>query len=454
MVSTLMRDIGEGFDAEADGLIRIEGEGLLAAYFEVTPLAAASIGMAGAMLARLVQCNRSDPPPVIVDQRLASLWFHLSLHPQGWSLPPIWDAVAGDYPTKDGWIRLHTNAPHHRERALSVLDVDADRAAVAEAVSGWSGEVLESAIVEAGGCAASMRSLECWADHPQGQAVAKEPLVVWNEHPPVPLAPKPVDAARPLGGLRVLDLTRVLAGPAATRFLAAFGADVLRIDPPGWEEAPAMQEMTLGKRCARLDLRSGDDRAVFEGLLQAADVLVHGYRADALARLGLGPDARRRHNPGLIDVSLNAYGWSGPWQARRGFDSLVQMSCGIADFGMKQAGADKPFPLPAQALDHATGYLMAAAVLRALILRQTQGRVVAARLSLARTAHLLAAHRRDQPSEGVPPVMPADLDPWVENTVWGEARRLRFPIKIGDLSSTWRHPAGLFGASPAAWCEA
>jgi len=280
-------------------------------------------------------------------------------------LSPSWDSVAGDYRAKNGWIRLHTNAPHHRARAMAVLGVDEDRDMVARAVAAWDAEALENAIVEARGCAAMMRSFERWAEHPQGAAVAKEPLIIWEERDAI--TPKPLSSSeqQPLEGLRVLDLTRVLAGPAATRFLAGFGADVLRIDPPDWDETLAVQEMTLGKRCARLDLRNRNDRALFEKLLAEADILVHGYRAEALAGLGYSLDQRRMLNPGLIDVSLNAYGWSGPWSDRRGFDSLVQMSSGIADFGMKKAVADRPFPLPVQALDHATGYLMAAAVLRA-----------------------------------------------------------------------------------------
>jgi crotonobetainyl-CoA:carnitine CoA-transferase CaiB-like acyl-CoA transferase len=178
----------------------------------------------------------------------------------------------------------------------------------------------------------------------------------------------------------VLDLTRVLAGPVATRFLAGYGADVLRIDPPGWNEPGVIPEVTLGKRCARLDLTQAADRATFETLLAEADVLVHGYRPAALERLGYSEAYRRQRNPSLIDVALDAYGWTGPLAGRRGFDSLVQMSCGIADHGMRRQGAGKPVPLPVQALDHATGYLIAAAVVRALIARLSDGRVQQARL--------------------------------------------------------------------------
>ncbi len=453
MTSTLLREIGQAFDNDRDDPFQIVGEDTLPSFFDVTPLAAASIGIAGAMLQRFAD-NAADPAPVMVDQRLASLWFGLSLRPQGWSLPPIWDKVAGDYRAKDGWIRLHTNAPRHRAAAITVLDVEEDRNAVARAVASWDADALETKIVEVGGAAAAMRSVESWLQHPQGAAVAKEPLVIWEEHEAAMPRPRREGEQYPLQGFRVLDLTRVLAGPAATRFLAGFGADVLRIDPPGWDEAVAVQEMTLGKRCARLDLRDQHDRDVFEALLAGADVLVHGYRNGALDGLGYGVAERRALNPGLIDVSLNAYGWSGPWSSRRGFDSLVQMSSGIADFGMKKASAEKPFPLPVQALDHATGYLMAAAVLRALALRHEQGRVMSARLSLARTAHLLTATRADASSSGLAAETVADLDPHIEETAWGPAKRVGFPLTMAGLSPRWPYPAGPLGASPPTWVEA
>lgn len=453
MAADLLRDIGDAFGIDRDDLLEVVGEGALPSFFDVTGLATTSIGMAGAMLARLNAGGVADPVAVIVDRRLASLWFGLSIRPMGWKLPPIWDAVAGDYQARDGWIRLHTNAPHHRAAAMAVLGIPEDRDAVIRAVAGWEAEALETAIVEAGGCAAAMQNFEDWLKHPQGAAVAKEPLVIWDEHEAVTGKPQH-QRNHPLQGMRVLDLTRVLAGPAATRFLAGFGAEVLRIDPPGWDEAVAVQEMTLGKRCARLDLENADDRVVFEALLAGADVLVHGYRDGALRGLGYGSAERHALNPGLIDVRLNAYGWSGPWSGRRGFDSLVQMSSGIADFGMKRAGAEKPFPLPVQALDHATGYLMAAAVLRALALRQQEGRVLSARLSLARTAHLLAETSSDEQSPNLSTETDDDLDPRLEDTAWGTAQRVCFPLTIEGLPPvTWPYPAGPLGTSLPVWAD-
>ena len=322
------------------GRIEITGLGDLPSAFAVTGLAAASVGAAALAVAERAASARSRPPSVVVDRRLASLWFGFSLKPQGWALPPVWDPIAGDYPAADGWIRLHTNAARHREAALAVLGCVGERDAVAAAVRGAHADELEASVVARGGCAAVMRSLAAWADHPQGRAVAAESLVLVEEREAFAAADKPIDPARPLAGVRVLDLTRILAGPVATRFLAAFGADVLRLDPPEWDEPGVAPEVTLGKRCARLDLKDAGGRARFFALLAKADVIVHGYRPGALDAFGLGEAERRRARPGLIDVSLDAYGWSGPWAGRRGFDSLVQMSAGVAAEGMRRFGND------------------------------------------------------------------------------------------------------------------
>lgn len=358
--------------------------------------------------------------------------------------------MTGDYATKDGWMRLHANAPHHRAAAQHVLGCSVDKAAVSRAIFAWCKSDLENAIVAAGGCAAEMRSIEEWNGHPQGLAVASEPLLHISRTPERAareLRLGPPD--RPLTGIRVLDLTRVLAGPVATRFFAGYGADVLRIDPPGWQEPGVVPEVTLGKRCARLDLKSRSDRSSFESLLAQADVLVHGYRPDALAHLGYHDEIRRRIAPGLVDVSLDAYGWSGPWRERRGFDSLVQMSCGIADVGMRRTGADRPVPLPVQALDHATGYLLAAAALRGLAERQHTRRGCQFRLSLARTAQALIDWGTHETEIPLSPESGIDLAPWMEETPWGPAQRLRAPISIAGTALTWELPAAALGTAAA-----
>ncbi len=292
--------------------IPFNGDGALPSAFAVTELACASIAAAGQALSELLHPQTGHLPAVAVDRRLASFWFSTSLRPIGWQVPPLWDAIAGDYATRDGWIRLHTNAPHHRAAAERILGACADRAAMAAKVAQWDSADLEQAVVDAKGCAAEMRSCAQWQQHPQGLAVNAEALVQFSEQTDEKRTAWQGSIARPLAGIKVLDLTRVLAGPTASRFLAGLGANVLRIDPPSWNEPGVVPEMTVGKRCARLDLQVPADRAVFEGLLQDADILLHGYRADALEHLGFGIERRRQLAPGLIDVCLNAYGWSGP----------------------------------------------------------------------------------------------------------------------------------------------
>ncbi|TGD98620.1 CoA transferase [Methylobacterium nonmethylotrophicum] len=451
----ILTAIRRAFDADASSPVTQTGTGALPSIFPVSDLAAASVAAAGLALAELVEARFGKRPGVAVDRRLAGQWFARSLAPQGWEPPPPWDPVAGDYPAADGWIRLHTNAPHHRDAALRVLGAAPERAAVAAAVAHWRADELEGAVVAAGGCAATMRSSDSWAAHPQGAAVGREPLVAWEPGPDDRAAgPDGLAAARPerpLAGLRVLDLTRVLAGPVATRFLAGYGAAVLRLDPPGWDEPGVVPEMTLGKACARLDLKDPAGRARVEDLLAGADVLVHGYRSDALARLGLDAGARARLRPGLIDVSLDAYGWTGPWRERRGFDSLVQMSSGIAEAGMRRAGADRPVPLPVQALDHATGYLMAAAVLHGLTRRLATGRGLAARASLARTAALLISAPPAAPEPAPAALARADFADAPESTAWGPALRLRPPLTVDGAPMHWDRPAGPLGAAEPSW---
>jgi hypothetical protein len=431
--------------------VRFSGDGAVPSAFAATEFAAASIATAGCAVARLVEVSTSCPRDLIVDRELASAWFARSLRPVGWELEPIWDPLAGDYETADGWVRLHTNAPHHRLAAVRSLACAEEPTAVAEAVRHLTAEEVETVVVEAGGCAAALHSFEEWSTHEQGLAVPDEPLVdvelVSNTSGHETWQPDP---GRPLSGVRVLDLTRVLAGPAATRFLAGFGADVLRIDPPTWDEATA-PETTLGKRCARLDAKSPTGLAQLRTLISGSDVLIHGYRPGALEALGLGADEREAIRPGLIDVCLDAYGWHGPWRQRRGFDSLVQMSIGIADAGRIWAGSERPTPLPFQALDHATGYLMATAAVHGLTERLLHGRGLRARCSLARTGLMLLTQTRDDAVRPTIDVRRGPTSHEIEQTSWGPAKRVRPPLQVEGAPLRWDRPAVALGSNRACW---
>ncbi len=420
----------------------------LPSWFETSELASASIACAGLMTHLHLPRESSQ---IVVDQRLASLWFDMTLKPVDWDIPPPWDPIAGDYQTSDGWIRLHTNAPHHRKAALSVIGDYSERDALARAVARWNKDQLENEVVEAGGCAAAMNSLEDWQAHPQGKSVANEPLIDWDRAEDDRSFQENGSGTLSLSGVKVLDLTRILAGPVGTRYLAAYGADVLRIDPLDWEEPSVAPEVTLGKRCAGLNLKSSQGREVFCDLVKDAEILVHGYRPDALANLGFDGETLRKLNPSLIDISLCAYGWNGPWKNRRGFDSLVQMSCGIADYGMRMSGAQKPVPLPVQALDHATGYFMAAAALYALHRKRQHGEVLAARLSLARTAQLLMKSKRTTLHKQGCKLELKDLNDTIEKTGWGDAHRVRWPLEIAGYAAHWPHQSGALKSASATW---
>jgi crotonobetainyl-CoA:carnitine CoA-transferase CaiB-like acyl-CoA transferase len=452
----LWRALG-GDQARTRGVSLSGPRHVLPSLYDVTGLSVGGVAAAALAVAELHGLRRGvETPAVELGSEEAALAFRceLYLQPLGWALPPVWDRLAGVYRTREGFIRLHTNYAHHRDAALRVLGTDAEREAVATAVARWSAEQLEAAVVRAGGCAAAMRGPGEWRAHPQGAAVVQKPLVrrqpsASGTGPPGWATATPGD--RPLSGIRVLDLTRVIAGPLATRWLAAYGAEVLRLDPPGFEEVGALiPETTVGKRRARLDLRAPSGRAVFDQLLGDADVLVHGYRTEALARLGYDRERLRADYPELIVTQHNAYGFEGPWRDRRGFDSLVQMSCGIAARGMEVGASDAPRPLPAQALDHATGYLLAAATCRALSERLVHGRVVYSRLSLARTAHALMSHgevgRLDIPEPAAEVVARylerADSD-------LGPLRRVRVPGRIEGVAARYAVPAGSLGSHPA-----
>ncbi|OIQ31780.1 MAG: acyl-CoA transferase [Alphaproteobacteria bacterium MedPE-SWcel] len=435
------------------GSYQVTGTGHRPGAFAVSELATASIAAVGQELARLVAALNlaPAPPPVTVDQRLASLWFGHSFRPEGWEMPALWDPIAGNYACTDGWIRLHTNLPHHRAAALRVLGCAEDREAVTAAISTWAGDALEAAVVEAYGVAAILRSRADWLAHPQGAAVAQDPLIDWTLPRDIVLRDRPAAClSRPLAGLRVLDLTRVLAGPVSTRTLAGFGADVLRIDPPGWDEPGVLQDIAAGKYMAQMDLRTDAGLRRLKALLSQADVLVHGYRPGALDALGLDLPTRDAIAPNRVEVTLDAYGWTGPWAQRRGFDSLVQMSSGLADTGRIRAASEGPAPLPVQALDHATGYLMAASVLNALSAAATGEPVCCARLSLARMAEELASLPRHQHGPAIFDATEADYAGH-EASGWGPARRLRAPLTLPGCQMGWSLPATQSGTHPAQW---
>ncbi|MER5216020.1 CoA transferase [Streptomyces sp. NPDC002838] len=370
--------------------------------------------------------------------------------------------------TADGWVRTHANYPHHRARLLGALGVPEGTGAVASvecALAERSALEAEEAVYAAGGLAVALRTPEEWAAQEQAAAVAGRPLVergrLDSAHARV-LAPIDGDGAPllPAAGLRVLDLTRVIAGPVATRTLALLGADVLRVDSPRLPELPDQHADTgFGKRSTTLDLVA--DRRLFEELLAAADVVVTGYRPGALDRFGLSAEALAERRPGVIVAQLSAWGAYGPWGQRRGFDSLVQAATGIAAV---EGSAERPGALPAQALDHGTGYLLAAAVLRAVTEQSYEGGSRFIRPALARTAEWLvngvAASDTGQASYGeagpCPTEEAAPYDgpgSWLSETdsALGRLRYARSPVAFDGGPVDWARPPGPWGADAPGW---
>uniref|UniRef100_UPI003F686A6E CoA transferase n=1 Tax=Streptomyces polyasparticus TaxID=2767826 RepID=UPI003F686A6E len=342
--------------------------------------------------------------------------------------------------TADGWVRTHANYPWHRAALLSALGADASR--LEAEIAGRTSLEVEDAVYAAGGLAVALRSPKEWAAHEQGAEVARRPLLGLARTDDAPAVREP--GGRP----RVLDLTRVIAGPVATRTLGLLGADVLRVDTPERPELPDQHADTgFGKRSALLSLDRAADRRTFEELLAGADAVVTGYRPGALDRFGLSPAALAERRPGLVVARLSAWGAYGPWAERRGFDSLVQVATGIAE----AEGTDaKPGVLPAQALDHGTGYLLAAGVLRALTERRTAGGTWQLEYALAQTAHWLCG----LPSAAVPEGTYESERHLAETD--GPSGRLRYaksPVTYTGGPADWTGGPGPWGADPAAWSD-
>ncbi|WP_328383010.1 CoA transferase [Streptomyces sp. NBC_00400] len=383
--------------------------------------------------------------------------------------------------TADGWVRTHANYPHHRARLLRALDLPetAGGADAEAALSGRRAEEIEETVCAAGGLAVAVRTPGAWRAHPQGTAVAAHPLLTLDtlgDAPPRPLPPLAGLPTLPAAGLRVLDLTRVIAGPVATRTLALLGAEVLRVDAPQLPESQdAHSDTGFGKRSTVLDLGSPAGRASFEELLFRADVVVTGYRPGALDRFGLTPEALAARRPGLVVARISAWGDDGPWGGRRGFDSLVQVATGIAaveadagsaskDSEESRGGAQRsgtPGTLPAQALDHGTGYLLAAAVLRALTGQSRTGGSFLATLALARTArwlmHDLADDAEPHPGPGPGPQTPGAgaYDPAHHlrdtDSPVGRLRHALPPVSFDGSPATWATPPGRCGTDAPVW---
>jgi len=187
-----------------------------------------------------------------------------------------------------------------------------------------------------------------------------------------------VPASTALARIRVLDLTRVRAGPTCVRQLADFGADVIKIEsPPGVDpnesmggprEGPDFQNLHRNKRSMTLNLKAPEGRELFFRLVRDADVVVENYRPDVKDRLGIHYDALRRINPRIILASISGFGQDGPYRARPGFDQIAQGMSGLMSVTGKPG--EGPMRVGAAIADVGAGLFAALGILTALLERE------------------------------------------------------------------------------------
>jgi crotonobetainyl-CoA:carnitine CoA-transferase CaiB-like acyl-CoA transferase len=428
----------------------------LPSSFRVAAAAQASIAAAGLAAAQIWRLRSGQSQEVAVDMRHAVVECRSEryLRVEGKPPPPTWDAIAGIYKTRDRrFVRLHTNFRHHRDAVCKLLNCKPERDDVQAALMQWDGEAFETAAY-AGGCVvALMRSRDEWSTLPHAKALSTLPPISIEKIGDA--APRPWPAGdRPLEGLRVLDLSRVIAGPVAGRTLAVQGADVLLISGP---DLPAIPWLTIdtgrGKLTSLVELKSEQGRGVLRDLLASADIFSQGYRPPALASLGFAPEDAARISPGIVYVSLSAYGHAGPWAERRGFDSLVQTATGFNHAEGEAAGVDGPKELPAQMLDHATGYLMAFGAMMARARQSREGGSWHVRVSLAQTGRWLWNLGRI--ADGFKTVdMKGDaVSPFLEeaSSGFGALRSVRHSAALSRTPAFWARQAMPLGSHPPQW---
>src|SRR5436190_12195876 len=446
-----------GGDLTALDAVTLTGEEpQLPSSFRVAAAAQASIAAAGLAAAQIWKLRAEQSQNVAVDMRHAVVECRSGryLRVDGKPPPPAWDAIAGIYRTRDQrFVRLHTNFRHHRDAVCKMLNCKPERDEVQAALMRWDGEAFETAAY-AGGCVvALMRSHEEWSDLAHAKALAALPPISIEKIGDA--VPKPWPAGdRPLAGLRVLDLSRVIAGPVAGRTLAAHGADVMLIAGP---DLPAIPWLTIdngrGKLSSFVELKSEEGRATMRELLTQADIFSQGYRPRALAALGFSPDDAAKLNPGIVYVTLSAYGHAGPWAERRGFDSLVQTTTGFNHAEGQAAGVDGPKELPAQMLDHATGYFMACGAMMAKARQAREGGSWHVQVSLAQTGRWLwnlgrvagGLDTRDLTGEAV--------TPFIEEvgSGFGALRAVRHSAILSKTPAFGARPAMPLGSHPPQW---
>ncbi len=445
-----------GEPAALDAVTLTGEEPQLPSSFRVAAAAQVGIAAAGLAAAQIWKLRSGQGQEVSVDMCHATVecrserYLRLPDTPP----PPAWDAIAGVYKTAgQRFVRLHTNFPHHRDAVCRVLNCKAERDEVQAALMNWDAEAFETAAYEAGGAVSMMRSYDEWSRTPQAKALAASPVITIEKIGDATPKPWP-KGDRPLAGLRVLDLSRVIAGPVAGRTLAAHGADVMLVSSPDLPTIPWLVIDTgRGKLSTFLDLKRDEGRNQMKALLAEADIFSQGYRPQALAALGFSPEEAAQINPGIVYVSLSAYGHVGPWDGRRGFDSLVQTSTGFNHAEGQAAGVDGPKELPAQILDHATGYLMAFGAMMAKVRQSREGGSWHVRMSLAQIGKWIWDLGRIADGLKTEDLNGEAVKPFAEQVPsgFGSLHSIRHAAQLSRTPAFWARPAVPLGSHPPQW---
>ncbi len=445
--------------AALDQLSLSGGDPVLPSSFRVGTAAQASIAAVGLAAAELRHRAGAPRQRVSVDMSHAAIEFRSEhyLTIDGSAPASYGDPLFGAYRTGDGrFVRLHMIFPHHRESVFRFLSCAPTRPSIEAALQKWQAVAFEGEAYQHGCVVGAMRSPEEWARHPHAAAVAAMPPVSIEKIGDAPARPLP-NGSRPLSGIRVLDLTRIIAGPVAGRALAAHGADVMRISAPGLPFIDWLVKDTgRGKLSARADIATADGRATLQHLIKDADIFLQAFRPGALAARGFGFSDVAALRPGIVYGSLSAYGDIGPWAKRRGFDSLVQTATGFNYAEAQAAGVDGPKELPCQALDHASGYLLAFGAIMARLRQANEGDSWFVRVSLAATGRWLWNLGRVEGGCSASTPSRADAADLLEEsaTPFGAMRAVRHAAQLAATPARWLRPSVPLGTHAPVWPDA
>jgi len=445
-----------GLDAAALSRINLTGsDPVFPSSFAVGTAAQASMAVAAGIAAEIGTKRGQTAQTISVDMLEAAIectgYFTLN-----GNATPKFAELSGLYECKDGWLRLHANFEHHRDAALEVLGLpigsETTRSDLEHKVHNWNKQSLEDAILDNNGACAAVRTFSEWDALPQAKAMVKLPLVEITKI--ADTEPKSLNTIQntqlPLSGVRVLDLTRILAGPVCGRTLAAYGADVMLVNSPELPNIDSIIETSRGKRSTHLNLQTAAEKEKLHQLISGCHTFIQGYRPGSLAALGLTPEALAKKYPGIVYTSLSAYGRTGPWRSRRGYDSLLQSASGLNMAEAEAAGTSKPTALPMQVLDYASGFLMAFGTQVALHRQLTEGGSWHVQVSLARTGHWLRSLgqnsdmlRCDQP----------DPEQYLQDyeSTYGELKALPHPPRFSHTSVGWHKPSTPPGTDLPVW---